>query len=232
MGQAPLSTIGLVMPPGFPSEDYDAVNSAVSRHQSHHPSEVSQFVGGWLGVAYRFLSCTDYDAAFRSSVSRPGGDAPPHPERYKQEKWLFGFFATGLSTLESLCYGLFAVGAITRPKDFRFVGPSDWRRVTPSWTRRQFASAFPQHSLTNMLEELMGSRKFHEWNEVRNILVHRSAPGRTISGTTSSAHQRRPALWVQGITLDERTTTFRRNWLAQQLSQLMSAARRFAEVHL
>lgn len=232
MNQEPLSTIGMVMPPGFPSEDYEATNERVSSHRSERRTEVGEFVGGWLGVAYRFLACTEYDAAFRSSVRRPGGDAPPHPERYQQEKWLFGFFANGLSTLESLCYALFAVGAVVRPQDFPFVGPDDWRRVTPSSTRKQFASVFPQDSLTNALEALLSSRELDEWREVRNILVHRSAPGRTIALTMGSGPQQRAALWVQGITLDERTTTSRREWLLGELAGLMRAARGFAEVHL
>jgi hypothetical protein len=65
--------------------------------------------------------------------------------------------------------------------------------------------------------------------EIRNILVHRSLPGRIFHH--GGAHHGE-VLWIEGIKIDDNTTVSRRNWLVRNLSKLLRDADTFTNSHL
>lgn len=80
-----------------------------------------------LGAAYG-LDSTPAQSTISRSPSRSKymeayGGAPPEPERYRQERDLFGFFVSGLSAIESTNYGLFAIASMLDPNRFRIAEP-------------------------------------------------------------------------------------------------------------
>ncbi len=222
----PLSTIGLVMPEDFAVEPYEAIHSRVTTKKENHPDTWAEYAGAWNAVAYRFHASADHDEAYTESIQR-AGDSPPQPERYIQEKELFGFFVTGLSAVESLCYGLFAIASMLNERCFLMTTTKHKKSIGFKKTTQQFAKAFPGEDVTYALRQMRDSKEFSEWREIRNILTHRSAPGRVVYLSTKSSS--RPSLWKIGIQLDGGTTTSRRKWLAATISRLLKATGGFTD---
>lgn len=216
------------MPSDFPSEPYDEVSRRVGSFSTHTPATLSHFAGAWNAVAYRYSACADYDVAFTDSI-RCYGDAPPPQERNLQERCLFGFFVSGLAALESIYYGLFAVGALLNPAHFPLSTDNEMRAVNPRSTADHYFRVFPSEGITNVLLQLEQSQEFKDWREIRNILAHRTAPGRIIHASTTGIDS--PALWRTGIPLDTNTTTSRRTWLAAKLTLLITEANAFTQSH-
>jgi hypothetical protein len=206
------------MPKDFPSTPYEGVHFRVNNYSRTDSESWIQYNGAWKAISYRFLSVVDYDKAFTRSIKK-FGDAPPNPERYKQERDLFGFFVNGLAAIESLYYAVFAIGSMLEPVNFNVDTPQDLRSINPESTNSQFKKVFPEESFNTILSRVTSSPEFRAWKEVRNILAHREAPGRTIFLSNSGSSP--AALWKVGIPLDANTTASRRKWLAETLGLLI-----------
>jgi hypothetical protein len=216
------------MPTDFADEPYDKINQRVADaigNQQPQPPSWPEYSGAWLGLTYRFRSCTEHDEAFTDSVSR-FGDTPDWPERYKQERDLFGFFVTGLSAIECACYGLFAAASWLNPNQFPLTTGADKSSVNPKRTLEQFKIAFPNESLTRTLQQITDDQEYYNWRKARNVLFHRSQPGRIIY--LSNVGPPRAAEWVlQNIPIDNTVTAARRRWLADSLRSLLTEADNF-----
>lgn len=139
-----LTTIGLEMPIDFPIVPYEAVHQKVTEKiASQHPAW-SHYAIAWNALAYRFLSCKEYNDEFTASILG-AGDGPISPERYIQEKALFGFFTTGLAAIENFCYALYAIGAILDSQNFPLTKP---KSIDIERTRKQFVVAFAGEAIT------------------------------------------------------------------------------------
>lgn len=223
----PLSAVDLVMPEDFAAEPYEAIHSRVAIRKENHPDTWAEYSSAWNAVAYRFHACADHDEAYTESIRR-AGDSPSQPERYIQEKELFDFFVNGLSAIESLCYGLFAIASMLNEGNFSMTTTKDKKSIKPETTTKQFAEAFPEEDVTHALAQMKCSDEFSQWRRIRNILAHRSAPGRVVYLSTKSSS--RPSQWKTiDIQLDEETTASRRKWLAATISRLLKAADRFTK---
>lgn len=227
-----LSIVGLVAPRDFAVAPYKAIHSRVCTKKDAYPHSWNQYAGAWSAVAYRFLSCAAHDKAFSESIHW-AGDAPPQSERYNQERELFNFFMAGLATIESLYYGLFAIASMVDAQMFPITTPKDMRSITPERTTCQFKKVFPKESITVALEQVTTAQDFLDWKEIRNILAHRSVPGRIIRlQVGTSAHHRSAALWAKGIQIDKNTTASRRKWLAKAIADLLNATDDFTSRYL
>ena len=222
-----LSTIGIVMPQDFEVVSYEAVHSRAVARKEACPESYDQFAGAWRAVAYRFRSCTEHDLAFTESIRR-AGDAPPSPERHIQERELFCFFVAGLAVIESFYYGMFAIASMLDSANFPVATPSDLRSISPRKTVERFGECFREETLTVALKRIIDDDVYREWKEIRNILTHRTVPGRIIYASVGSAKRPPPpAQWKIGIQLDESTTGARREWLAQTVNALLREADKF-----
>jgi hypothetical protein len=175
-----LKTIGVPVPQDFPKDPYESVIDQLQPHKGKNERAFEEFIAGWAAIAHRFLDCASHDEAFTYSVKHHGSTPEP-PERHLQERALFGFFVTGLSALESASYALWMAGAMDKPAEFPIGTSAALQGITPGSTRDKYKSAYPGTSVTAKLEDLMASSQWQEWKELRNILTHRSAPGRHIS---------------------------------------------------
>ena len=242
MSGSTLPTIGIVIPSDFPAAHYEAIIERVRNRNGRNPIDahvLSQFLGAWNGVAYRFRSCAEHDAVYTESVNR-AGVAPPVEERYVQERELFGFFVTGLAVIESIAYGLFAVGAMLDAANFPMLTPSDMRRVSPKFTADKLTLAFPSENIAAALNQVLVSQEFIDWSNARNILAHRASPGRLLTSSATFGLQtgnvtniRDEAVWQDiQIQIDNDTTTTRRVWMAKTASDILAAADIFTSGHL
>jgi hypothetical protein len=154
---------------------------------------------------------------------------------------LFGFFVTGLSVIESFFYGLHAIAAMTGSSDFPMESDAEHRKVNPENTISRFETAFPAEPILGSFASIrkkdddgkvVNTPPYEEWRDIRNVLAHRSAPGRIITPTTEPGSQA-PDVWrLRDLAIDESLTVSRRQWLAGTLASLLAAAEQFASVSL
>ncbi len=149
--------------------------------------------------------------------------APPQEARYLQERELFEFFVTGHSALECGAYCLYSCGRVIAATLFQ--APDDG--VNVARTAHDFAAAFPGDSLSLFLGTVAGSAEFRDWRRIRNVLTHRSHPGRQFKSNLFSGP---PAEWL-GIALDASTTSVRCQWLTSAVNDFISEASTFFHAH-
>jgi hypothetical protein len=233
----------LPVPPGFPLSPFQEVYELIGRNLPFPPNRpvlgaAENAFYAWLAIFQRFSSCAAHSQAFTGSV-QAYGDAPPQPHAFTQDQEVFGFFTTGLATIESLCFGLYGIGALVDPQNFPAMqpgyNPAGLQGVGTSSTLREYLSAFNGESITQRLAALLGSTEFDEWKSVRNVLAHRLLPGRTIYASTNPATPGSVefhAGLAQPLRIDEQLTTTRLRWLAGTLETLLTAAASFTSGRL
>jgi hypothetical protein len=208
------------VPDDFPVQPYIDIHQRAVVAQGD-TDERSEFVGAWTAVAYRYTACTEHDAKYTESVRR-AGQTPGFPDRYTQDQELFGFFVTGLSAVESLCYGCYALGYFLNPTDFPFTTNDDRRGVTPSTTMQAFTRVFPRERIGVILQTMLKDAEYKTWAMIRNILAHRTSPGRLISAGSGPT----TVEWkTSSISLDQMTTASRRAWLIKTMEAILIAAK-------
>jgi hypothetical protein len=142
-----LSTIHLPMPDDFDIASYESVASRIAPLHEVHSDSWPEYAGGWSAIGYRFYACAEYDESFGRSFLRHGG-SPSSLERHGQERDLYGFFVTGLSVIESFCYGLYSIAAMLRSDRFPITTNENKKNVEPNMVAAKFASVYPQEPVT------------------------------------------------------------------------------------
>jgi hypothetical protein len=225
--QIPLSTNGLVMPPDFPVASYESVYSKAFGFV-HSANEVySHFAGAWNAVAYRFLALTEYEREFTSAIA----DRSPSPiARHHQERQLFGFFSNGFSVFEAAFYGVFSLGALIAPTFFPIASAKDQQRINPTSAMNAIRAAFPSDPLNGSLNAITNDPAYIEWREIRNVLTHRAAPGRTFFVGGGGDDDLIPDQWkIKNISLDSNMAPVRREQLAILLTDFMREVDTFSK---
>lgn len=215
-----LETLDINIPGNFPSNSYDAICRRMGKKRDEFPEATMQFKGGWNAVAYRFLSCSEYNENFTLSVKKVG-HGPPQPDRYIQEKELFNFFVTGVSVIESFCFALFAISSIIDKEIFPIHTEGDLKYIRPERTLKRLMDSefFKNKTITITLKGIIESQDYKVWKEARNILAHRVAPLRHY--VLSSGNQK-GASWIEGIQITENTTLSRFKWLTKSITNLLN----------
>ena len=223
----PLTTNGLTMPPDFPRAEYESVSAQALKNAQSENDFYSHFVGAWSAVAYRFLAVTDYEREFNRSIAEQDHSASA---RHLQERQLFGFFSSGFSVFEASFYGAFSLGAFSNAAHFPMASPRDQQRITPSSTINAFREAFPNDPINDVMAAITQDAAFTEWREIRNVLTHRAAPGRTFF--VSFGGDQLPDQWkIKDIVLDESMAPSRRRGLASLLTQFIGGLDTFLQSH-
>ena len=70
---------------------------------------------------------------------------------------------------------------------------------------------------------------YREWKEIRNVLTHRTAPGRTIVVSVESDEALLARWKINDIPLGTQTASLRRGHAARMLNALLNAAAVFTE---
>lgn len=182
----------LIMPNGFPEAIVEGIINRVVPMLKNPSPEPDSFLGARNGIRFRLRACADYSEAFTQSLQN-FGDAPPVIERFRQEAFLFGFFVSGLAALDSFSFLMYLAAAQIQPSNFPTQKPGQIKRINCKTTSGDFATAFPNDAITIALRTLVTDPHFSEWDNYRNILAHRSAPGRKffVSVGQSSPDRRR-----------------------------------------
>ncbi len=209
-----LTTIGIEVPDIFPVESYESVHRQMAKLIDVYKTQWYHYAGAWNAVGYRFIVCSKNNALYTMSYQNHG-EWPPFTERYKQETALFSFFANGLSTIESFLYGLYAISSIIKPDEFSISAEKELKKINTKSVGKQFNRYFENFNLAQSIKIMLGDSNFKEWNDVRNILIHRAAYGR------KGGQGGKKALWIKGIHMDELTTSSRYKWFVSTIRKLI-----------
>jgi hypothetical protein len=124
---------------------------------------------------------------------------------------------------------MFAVGALARPAEFSLATPRDQQRISPSSTESAYLRSFPGSPILAAFGATFADAAYRELREVRNVLTHRTAPGRTIFVNIGSDDDLPPLWKINNIPLDCETAAIRRAHVGRLLSALLEAAAAFVE---
>jgi hypothetical protein len=192
------------------------------------PPELRQHLtDAWGGLQYRFTACAEHDDAFTLSVEIMGGSPPPL-YRYRQERDLFEFFETGFSVLETMCFGIHAIGSILDSTNFPMTTEEDLRKINVKKTAKRFMKHYSAEPLSASLTALREAKEYEEWCKVRAILTHQRHPGRTHNLVVGQSVR---ADWHQ-FPINNQTTRTRRQWLAGIVKKCLEDTRAFVNSHL
>ena len=219
------------MPPDFPVTEYESVHMVVESRASGANDIYEQFAGAWNALAYRFLAVTEYEAAFTASITA-FGSSPKPLDRHQQERDLFGFFSNGFSVFEAAFYSLYSLGAFHSGVKFPMGTAKDQQRITPSSTAAAIAKAFPDDPIQLAVDAVMSDAAYVEWREIRNILTHRAAPGRTFFVGIGDDNVIPDEWKIKSIPLDVKMAPTRRSNLSRLISGLLRGIDQFAKSHL
>ncbi len=224
----------IVVAADFPKTTYMEVESQVSRYLSTLGVDAATvpgfagYAGGWNALIMRFRAADEYSmSAIEWLTTQPG--SPANQVRFTQERDLFGFFAQAVSAVESCCFATYHIGRLARPTHFGLPPES----VTARASAVAFSSAFPSTPLDVALASLTASAEWKRMRDIRNMLIHRESPGRTVFLGSGPGYTPRPAEWTGlGTTLDAPLVELPRQWLAQETQELVDATHDFVLAEL
>lgn len=226
-----LATTGSEVPNDFPAALFDLVCRRIAEIPGRTDEQWRQFGPAWNAVAYRFLAVGEADDLLRASFATDGS-APPPSARTRQELQIFSFVSAACSTLESLAYAIFALGAILTPNGFPMASPKQIKNISFSSTVEAVANAFPADPLADTIRAVYGDPQWAELSGWRNVAIHRVAAGRLIQLTTRPGPGP-PDMWrlsdhgLVDVELTAALTGDKRQWLADGLGQIMDATDAF-----
>jgi hypothetical protein len=228
MSTLPLAANNLFMPPDFPTAAFERTYLRAKLRSASQAPTYDHFNAAWNAIALRFLTLSAEDELFANAISAADSGAS-FEKRYLQERHLFGFFSNGFATFEAFFYGMFAVGGFLKPAEFPMTTPSEQQRISPNSTESAYRRHFSGVPMLAAMQSVLVDPAYAEWKFVRNVLTHRTAPGRTLYVATSSDLAPAPRWKIGDITLDGTTLVTRRAHAARMLGVLLDAAALFME---
>ena len=163
----------LDMPEDFPCTEFTAF-MAIARRVLLSPTESpvwKEFAGASNLIGWRFrASYEDWQSHKQSLIDVSN---PNHEELYQRERALFGMFSSGVASIDSSIYALSALASPPSVLSLRF-GPDEQRACNPrrliEWLRPHPRA----NGLSQVLIDLVSSRQWSLWVDLRNRMAHRS----------------------------------------------------------
>ena len=197
------------------------------------PTESDPIGEALTAVGYRVIAAREFSEDFGRSV----GESP-----CEEEKHLFAFLGSALSSLECFCFSMYFLGVHLDRQNFSLGGKT--KAINIETTAVTFQKAYPKDPLTQLLAQIKPTPEFIRLSELRNVLMHRLAPQRwrvfplpgsgevprTIldiyaEGSQSGANPSAPEM-------SGKLTQDLLAWVELTLSQLAKAATLFVSAHL
>lgn len=231
--QKPVRTLrpnGLEVPNNFPVVQYESIHKLIETNKADHQF-YGHYSGAWNALAYRFHASIDHKDTFIYLIQEYGSTPPPE-ERYLQEKTLFDFFSSCFSTFEATFYGLYAIGNFINPTHFPLSSERDQQRVSPLNTYNAYIQAFPNDPMISSLSAFFANPEYQQLREIRNVLTHRTAPGRRMYISIGSEEAPATEWKLNDVPVDESIVESAMSELSRLLLQLLTAGEDFVKRHI
>lgn len=210
---------GLRVPPEFPVAPYETIYEVVTKKYGQH-AYFGHHAEAWNALAYRYQEIVDAGELF-AALLRAHGTAPVPEHRYAQERAIFDFYSSGFSALECAFYGFYAIGMLLSADGFTLASERDQQRVSPGSTKDAYARAFPDDPFIAVLESILGDPDFQSWRAVRNVLTHRTAPGRRMYASIGGGDELQTEWNLNGMPLSDTIAVNGRRNLVRVLETLL-----------
>lgn len=219
-----IGTLGIDMPPDFPSQLYSSIHERFIPYLEKSKENWLEYGWGWNAVASRFKTCSINRDFFERSLEKHGVISLAHDDRYIQDNSLFIFFIAGESALDSLFYSTYFICALLGI--FKFQLTEKFKKsIKIDLLMNCLNCSCPTDSLTTKLGEIANSDEFSRWKKIRNVLIHRSAPGRNFGDEG--------VIWqLEKLKLNKDLTTKRYQWLSSALKDIMSEINLFSSKYV
>jgi hypothetical protein len=219
-----LTTIGNEVTDDFPFQQYENIHVNMVPQKELHYDLWREFAGAWNSIGYKFIICSEQDQIFTESINR-FGSSPVHKERIIQEKSLFFFFISTQSIFESLGYAIYLTASMKNSNDFPFKREII-TRLSPEITRDKLNKFYPSESLSSDFTKILASTEYLKINEIRNVLIHRTIPGRNHFMGSEDDHTR--VIWLDTeMIIDNQVTASSRLWLSNSCNQILKSMEQF-----
>ena len=168
---------GFDFPNGFDVSSYDQVNERVAKAADPNNATTPwkrnawfSYAAAWNGVAVRLRSAVEYDEEFAGLIAAT--TAPPHEERYAQERALFGCVAAALSTVECFYMAAYCAAAALAPTSIPLTAAKHLI-LRPSEVAAAYRVWEPSDPFTNSLASVASATELRALEDLRNTLAHR-----------------------------------------------------------
>jgi hypothetical protein len=168
-----------------PGKFLSALTDAFRRRLDADQSLKAQFLyfyASMSAVPIRLATLDSLAAKFQEASINAGTDLG---KQQQQNQILFDFFSNALGSVESFCCGSYFVGSVFDSGAFSFGIPvsgvfKQLRSICPASTLQPFEKFAPASAFTTQLRNCLDSDEWRLMDKMRNLLVHRVVPGRTI----------------------------------------------------
>jgi hypothetical protein len=110
---------------------------------------------------------------------------------------------------------------------FSLAAPMARQKISPSHTTAAFQNAFVGDQFITVLDAFAKDAAYLEWREIRNVLTHRTAPGRRMY-VGIGVDDAPPTEWkLNNIAMDETLVPTRRAALVRLLTSLIDGGATF-----
>jgi hypothetical protein len=218
------------LPNDFSVQEFEAVYKKLQAH-SQQKHEYDLGIGAMHAISYRFKALAEYDDRFTASIASHG-PAPAQPIRYEQERDLFGFFSNAFSVFDTLCFVLFAIGALTGAPNFSLATAKDERNVNWATMKKAYNTSYPSDPILATINTIEADAAFTEIRDARNMFTHRATPPRHHKLAIGSPSPNETTIARVNIVVDATTTASRRRDVARLLQSGLQAAANFVAVRL
>jgi hypothetical protein len=227
-----VESLQLEMPGAFPAASYAGfMESARAVLLDPKGPAWTEFAGASNLIGWRFRSSHEDFSAYLRSWNRYGAQASLE-EVYRRERWLFGMFSSGVSCLETACYGIYALASHPSILGLTF-GPREQFSGDPKGLREALSTHQQAATAVSTLESMLAAAEWQLWTQFRNRMAHRSNLPRVIKAAIGAAPQAfaielaattsSPALVADEVHLE---SLF--DWLAKTLTNLLDLGRSLA----
>jgi hypothetical protein len=166
-----------------PENFLSALTNAFHRRFEAEPSLKPQFLfysASMRAVSIRLGALDALSSSFPEASKNAGIN---QRKRWQQDQILFDFFSNASAAFESFCCGSYFLGAVLDPSNFKFAIPEkgwlkELPKIGPERTLKSYKAFAPNSKFTEQLHDCLNSTEYKVIAMMRNLLVHRVAPGR------------------------------------------------------
>jgi hypothetical protein len=178
----------------------------------------------------------EYDADFKAALAA-GGPGPAGTERFKQERALFGFFTSAVSSIDCFFMAAYVIGCAIPSPSFVLDKPAQLKRP-PRNIALLYIRDFAADAFAEQLTDVASSKLFELLKDTRDVLSHRGALLRTHfiqlgGGERFAAVPSNPKAlaeeFVYSYRVDPRMTRVWTEWTTTTVNKLMQGLHEFLD---
>lgn len=213
-----VNTVGLSVSKSFHIDSYEKIILLIGNHRFKNYDIYLQFAYAWNGIIYRYKSIDYHDKRFSKSFSA-FGNAPPHSQRLVQERELYNFFSNSYSIFENFAYALYFAIHHYNTNNFPVKSENDIYNINFHNIKCRLSDLYADEGITKTIISIISDDNYKTIKKYRNILSHRSAPGRQHYKFMNFGNQ--PVIWNEDIELTDKLTFNLKNWIFNKINYLL-----------